>query len=193
MTRISLALLAAVFPAAASAQCPAGADLAAGIVFTGEHGEREVFTDLGDGMVTASYETGDGYSAKALLAHGVFLIELLDLVGTEGESRTSYEYPMEINEMEVPKPGGSWDVTVSVTDGQNNVFERQVYTYGAIETHGYGDCVYEVIPFTAEYSTAPDVVETYHYLPALGLSYLYGYVDPMGESIYPYTEIRALP
>ena len=193
MIRITLPLLAAVLPAALSAQCPTGDDLAGGIAFIGEHGEREVFTNLGDSMVSASYKTQDGYSTEALLAHGVFLVELLDLVGTEGETRTSYDFTIDINDMNLPEAGGSWDVTVSVTDGENNVFERQIYTYGAVEEHSYGDCAYAVIPFTAEYSTAPEVVETYHYLPALGLSYLYAYVDPTGEATYPYTTIEALP
>jgi len=193
MTRIFLALIAAVFPAALSAQCPTAADLATGIAFTGEHGEREVFTDLGNGMVSASYKAQDGYAAEALLAHGVFLIDLLDLVGTEGENRTSYEFPIDLDAMELPHASGNWDVTVSVTDGKNNVFERQIYTYAALEQHSYGGCTYDVIPVTAEYSTAPDVVETYHYLPALGLSYLYAYSDPTGEAVYPYTVIEALP
>ncbi|HCQ66206.1 MAG TPA: hypothetical protein DIU07_14120, partial [Rhodobacteraceae bacterium] len=182
-----------VLPGTLSAQCPTSDDLAAGIAFTGAQGEREVFTDLGDGMVTASYRTQDGFSAEALLAHGVFLVDLLDLVGTEEESRTSYEFPLALNDIQLPQAGETWDVLVSVSDGKNNVFERQVYTYGTVEEHRYGDCAYEVIPVTTEYSTAPDVVETYHYLPALGLSYLYAYVDPTGEATYPYTEIRALP
>ena len=197
MFRLSIAFCAASLaigvPTLLQADCPTVDNLAAGIAFTGDNGEREVFTDLGDGMVTSSYRTEDGYAAEALLAHGVFLIELLDLIGTEGESRTSYEFPMEINDMTLPEAGGVWDVTVSVTDGDSNVFERQLYTYGAVEEHRYGGCAYEVIPFTAEYSTAPDVVETYHYLPALGVSYLYAYVDPTGASTYPYSEIRALP
>lgn len=193
MIRIPIVLLAAALAGPVSAQCPTGEDLAGGIVFTGTHGDREVFTDLGDGMVGASYRTQDGYSAEALLAHGVFLIELLDLVGTDAETRTSYEFPMEIKDIRLPVPGEEWDVTVSVTDGKNNVFERQIYTYGATEEHRYGDCAYDVIPFSVEYSTVPDVVETYHYLPGLGLSYLYAYVDPTGEATYPYTEVRALP
>ncbi|MCB1358655.1 MAG: hypothetical protein KDK53_19910 [Maritimibacter sp.] len=187
-----LAALTAGLPGMALAQCPTADDLAGGIAFIGEHGEREVFTDLGDGMVTSSYRTQDGYSAEALLAHGVFLIELLDLVGTEGETRTSYEFPMDINDISIPMAGESWDVTVSVTDGENNVFERQIYTYGAVEEHRYGPCAYDVIPFRIEYSTAPDVVETYHYLPALGLSYLYAYVDPVSDATYPYSEVQAL-
>lgn len=193
MIRIPFALLAAMLPGTLSAQCPTGGDLAAGIAFTGAQGEREVFTDLGDGMVAASYRTHDGFAAEAILAHGVFLVELLDLVGTEAESRMSYEFPMAINDIQLPQAGESWEVMVSVSDGNNNVFERQVYTYSAVEEHRYGDCTYEVIPFTTEYSTAPEVVETYHYLPALGLSYLYAYVDPTGEATYPYTEIQALP
>lgn len=193
MLRIALPLVLGLLPGASSAQCPTGADLAGGIAFTGDYGEREVFTDLGDGMVTAAYDTGDGYASTALLARGVYLVELLDLIGTDAESRTSYDYPLTIDEMHMPEAGGSWDVTVSVSDGQNNVFERQTYTFGAVEEHSYGDCAYEVIPFTAEYSTAPEVVETYHYLPALGLSYLYSYVDPTGEATYPYTTVRALP
>lgn len=191
-TAVFAATLTAGLPGLLHADCPTGEDLASGIAFIGEHGEREVFTDLGDGMVTSSYRTADGYSAEALLAQGVYLIELLDLVGTEGESRTSYEFPMDVNDLQMPAPGETWDITVSVTDGSNNVFERQIYTYGAAEEHRYGGCSYEVIPFTTEYSTAPEVVETYHYLPALGLSYLYAYVDPTGESTYPYAEIEAL-
>ena len=193
MFRTPITLLALVLPAALHAQCPTNADLAGGIAFTGVHGEREVFTDVGDGLIASSYRTQDGFAAEAILAHGVYLVELLDLVGTEGESRTSYEYPMPIDEIEPPEAGGSWEVLVSVTDGKNNVFERQVYTYGALEVHRYGDCSYDVIPVTSEYSTAPDVVETYHYLPALGLSYLYANVDPNGEATYPYTAIQALP
>ena len=193
MFRISFTLLSALLPATLHAQCPTSDDLSTGIAFISTHGDREVFTALGDDMVGASYRTQEGYSSEALLAHGVFLIELLDLVGTEGEMRMSYKFPMEISEIRVPEADGSWEVLVAVSDGRNNVVERQVYTYGAPEEHRYGDCAYEVIPFTAEYSTAPDVVETYHYLPALGLSYLYGYVDPTGEATYPYTEIQALP
>lgn len=190
---LSLALVAMASPGLALADCPEAADLASGIAFIGAHDEREVFTAQGGDMVSSTYRTADGYASEALMAHGVFLIELLDLVGTEGESRTSYEFPMEINEIALPEAGGEWDVMVSVTDGENNVFEKQFYTYGARETHSYGDCAYEVIPFTAEYSTAADVVETYHYLPELGLSYLYGVLDPTGEATYPYLEVEALP
>lgn len=190
---LPLALLALTVPGLARAQCPVADDLAGGITFIGAHGEEEVFTAQGEDLVSATYRTQDGYASEALLAHGVFLIELLDLIGTEGESRTSYEFPLEINEIALPEPGGEWEVTVSVTDGENNVFERQIYTYGAREAHSYGDCAFDVIPFTAEYSTAPEVVETYHYLPALGLSYLYGYLDPTGEATYPYVDVRARP
>jgi len=193
MPRSPLLLLALILPSALHARCPTDADLAGGIAFIGEHGEREVFTGIGDGMVSSSYRVPDGYATEALLAHGVYLIELHDLVGTEGETRTNYEFPMDIKDIQLPEAEASWEVTVSATDGKHNVFEQQVYTFGAREQHRYGDCAYEVIPFTAEYSTAPDVVETYHYLPALGLSYLFRYVDPTGEATYPYTAIEALP
>ena len=192
MIRTPLVLIALLAPGALLADCPVRDDLAGGIVFTGPDGEREIFTGLGDGMVSSSYRYPDGYATEALLAHGVYLIELHDLVGTAGETRTNYDFPMEINDIPLPEASGSWDVMVSASDGKNNVFERQAYTFGAIEQHRYGDCAYEVIPFTAEYSTAPDVVETYHYLPALGLSYLYRYVSPVGEETYPYTAIETV-
>lgn len=192
MIRFPLVVAAALGPVALHAECPTADDLAGGIAFTGAHGEREVFKAIGDGMVTASYSTADGFASEALLARGVYLVELLDLIGTEAESRMSYEFPMDFNEVQMPEPEGDWDVTVSVSDGRNNVFERQIYTFGAVEEHSYGDCAYVVIPMTAEYSTAPDVVETYHYLPALGLSYLYAYDDPAGEATYPYSRIEAL-
>ncbi|PIE07048.1 MAG: hypothetical protein CSA74_09065 [Rhodobacterales bacterium] len=199
MTRSPLALalfgllLTAVFlPATAHADCPTRADLPGGIAFTGPEGEREEFADIGDGMVSASYRYPNGFRTEALLWQGVFLMELLDLVGTEGETRTSYTFPMDTAEIALPKPGGSWDVIVSVTDGRHSVSERQLYSYGDPEEHSYGECSYEVIPFTAEYSTVPDTVETYHYLPALGLSYLYTVVDPSGTQVYPYTRIEAL-
>lgn len=193
MLRPTLALLALTLSAPTLADCPTGNDLAGGIVFTGAAGEREIFTDRGDGMVSSSYRTPEGYATEALILHGVYLIEFTNLVGTEGETFTRYDFPVEAGEIEPPEPGGSWEVTVSATDGKNNVFERQVYTFGEVEQHSYGDCTYDVIPFTAEYSTAPDTVETYHYLPDLGLSYLYGQADPSGESIHPYTAIEALP
>ncbi len=192
MLRTTLFLLALGAPGALHANCPDGRDLAGGIVFTGPDGEREVFTGLGDGMVSASYRYPDGYATEALLAHGVFLIELHDRIGTEGESLTNYEFPMDIKDIQLPTAGWSWEVTVSATDGNNNVFERQVYTFGPVELQSYGACAYDVIPFTAEYSTAPDVVETYHYLPELGLSYLYAYLDPTGEAVYPYTMIEVV-
>lgn len=192
MLRSSVVLIALALPATLHAQCPTGDDLAGGIVFTGPDGEREVFTALGDGLVAASYRYPDGFATEAILAHGAYLIELLDLAGTAGETRTRYDYPMDVNDMTPPDAGGTWDVLVSVTDGRNSVVERQVYVFGALEEHRFGACAYDVIPFTAEYSTAPDVTETYHYLPALGLSYLYRYVDPTGASTYPYTEIAVL-
>lgn len=193
MLRTPLVLLALVLPNGLHAQCPTGDDLAGGIAFTGPDGEREVFTSLGDGMISSSYLYPDGYATEALLAHGVYLIELLTLAGTDGETRTQYEFPMDIKDIQPPEAGASWEVMVSATDGTNNVFERQVYTFGTVEQHLYGECAYQVIPFTAEYSTAPDSVQTYHYLPKLGLSYLFHSVDPIGEATYPYTEIEALP
>jgi len=192
MRHLSIVLLAVAAPAVLHAECPTGADLASGIAFTGLDGDREVFTDLGDGIVSASYLYPNGFRTEALLAQGAFLIELLDLVGSDGETRTKYSFPLEIKEIQPPEPGESWDVTVSVSDGDHNVFERQIYSFGSIEQHSYGGCTYDVIPFTAEYSTLPEVVETYHFLPALGLSYLYSYVDPVGEATYPYTKIEAL-
>lgn len=192
MLRTALVLFAFALPGNLQAQCPTGDDLAGGIAFTGPDGEREVFTALGDGLVAASYRYPDGYATEAVLAHGAYLVELLDLVGTDGETRTRYEFPMAISDIKLPEAGGTWDVLVAVSDGRNNVVERQVYVFGALEEHRFGDCAYDVIPYTAEYSTAPDVTETYHYLPALGLSYLYGYVDPTGTSTYPYTAIEAL-
>ncbi len=179
-------------PAGALADCPTRADLSGGIAFTGPEGEREEFTETGDGMVTAAYRYPNGFRTEALLWQGVFLMELLDLVGTAGETRTSYTFPVETAEIVLPEPGGSWDVIVSVTDGKHSVSERQIYSYGDPEEHSYGACSYEVIPFTAEYSTIPDTVETYHYLPALGLSYLYTVVRPTGTEVYPYTRIETL-
>lgn len=190
---LSTAMFITLLPFAAAGDCPVAADLDGGIAFTGAQGEREVFIRADDDTVTAAYTSGNGFASEALLAHGVFLIDFRDRIGTEYETRMSYEFPMAIKEMSLPRAGTDWDITVSVSDGDNNVFERQVYRYGALEEHRYGACAYEVIPFTAEYSTAPEVVETYHYLPALGLSYLFSYADPTGSTTYPYNEIRALP
>lgn len=188
----AMALTALLLPGAALAQCPTADDLAAGIRFTGEQGETEVFTALDDTLVRAAYRSPDGLESDAVLAHGLYLVELISQPGSAAENRSLYAYPVLAREMPMPQSGGSWEVDATVTVGEHSATEQQAYSFGVPERVSFGDCTYEVIPVEVTYSTMGDTVETYHYVPDLGLAYFAAVSSELGDHVYPYISIEAL-
>lgn len=187
------ALLALALPGAALAQCPTADDLARGILFTGENGETELFTAGNGDTVLARYRSPDGLESDAVLARGVYLTELVSQPGSEAENLSVYAYPLLAREMPLPEPGASFEVDAEVTVGSHSATEAQSYSFGSIEEVRFGDCAYEVIPVEVTYSTLQGTVETYHYVPALGITYFAAVSSAMGDHVYPYIRIEALP
>ena len=187
------ALLALALPAQALAQCPTADDLARGILFTGAEGETELFTS-GDGdTILARFRSPEGLESDAVLARGVYLMDLVSHPGAPEETRSLYAFPLLTRELPLPTPGGSFEIAAEVSVGDHAATELQSYSFGPAGEARYGDCAYEVIPVEITYSTLQGTVETYHYLPALGISYFAAVSSEMGDHTYPYIRIEALP
>ena len=172
---IPLLITLQVAAGTALAQCPTKADLSTGIRFTLASGETETFRASGDAVVESLFVAPDPQANRVLLAHGVYLLEYVDVENgvLQPDTRATYSYPMKAPDMPLPQPGGSWTVTAAVFDRGELRSENQVYAFGASSQITFQTCSYQMFPIEIAYPNDPDLSgDVLHYLPELGLSYL---------------------
>ncbi|CUH75331.1 hypothetical protein [Tropicibacter naphthalenivorans] len=171
----TLALLA-LLPGAALAQCPTAADLETGIRFQVDENDIEIFTNLTEDVVQSDFWAG-GEPMEGSVSQYSRTGYLLQFVSREGgeikpEWRTTYAFPYAPGDLPVLQPGDSfqWDVMMRNQDGlmkENHLFEVQ-----APVQRTYGNCTYEVIPYSVTYVDGSDKPnkDTMDYLPGLGVT-----------------------
>lgn len=193
--RFPLVALSLALASPALADCPVAADLAKGIRFTVDGTDTEEYRQSGPGVVESLYITADGTTSRSLLAQGVYLIELVDLVdGTpDQDTRTTYAFPGRAEDLAVPAPGQqvAYDLVMnSLGDLQP---ERQTYDFGQAAVINFGACEYRMIPVEIRYD--PDdsgTVDLLYYLPELGFSYYAGSENADGSDRYMYSNIEVI-
>ena len=188
------ALLLAATASAAAAQCPTVTDMAAGVQFETSAGEHETFRQTNPTLVEALLDFGAGDASRTLLAKGIYLLEVVDIHDgvPQGDTRTTFSYPVGHAEMPDPAPGGTWSVTAATLHDGRIDSEAQDYSFGAIDSRDYGGCSYAMMEITIRYPNEDDPLrrDVLHYLPDLGLSYLAEYHDKDGSDVYDYIKIE---
>ncbi len=205
MSRLPFALAVLTLPLPLwAAECPVSADLASkGIAFGAETGEVEEFRQRRPGLIESRYYLSPDRStySQVVLAQGLYVLELLEVEDgspTPG-ARSTYGFPVAPATLPVPDattPAGSgWTWTVAYNHSGDLGHETHVYTVQPSQQIAYGACRYQVIPVEVRYlpSDGPaEDIDTLHYLPALGLSYLARTTYSGGGDTYEYKSIRTL-
>lgn len=171
--------------AAQAADCPTKADLANGITFRTTDGNTEVHrAGNTPGLVTLQVRFADGDGSLIALRHGIYMLSVIPM--TKGKpdltAREDYAGP-EAEGWPVPKPSARW-----TTRGNGGA----TATSGAAHKITIGDCTYEGFEVALDFTDEEDYVETYTYLPALGLALLIQTKDKSGTDDIGYTHIGKL-
>jgi hypothetical protein len=182
-------------PGTGAIACPVADDLNKGIRFTVDGVDTEVYRRTGPSMVEAIYKTEDGTETRSLLARGIYLVELVDLLDgvPDPDTRTTYAFPQRADALVDPAQGQSVTYDIAINYGGDFESERQIYQFGQAFTINYGACEYEVIEIEIRYE--PDdsgTVDLLHYFPALGFSYYAGSDYPDGSDRYAYSNIEVI-
>lgn len=182
--------------------CPVAADLTTGgIAFDVNGIDIEIFRQKRPGLIESfyAYEGDPGNGTRAMLAQGLYVLELVDLENGDitPDSRGVYSFPVAPSQLPLPdlqtSPGTEWTFTVAHNFSGDLGSETQVYTVMPKEEKSYGDCAYPMIPIQMRYTTdTGEEIEMLHFLPDLGISYLASVAYDGGEDIYDYQTIRAL-
>ncbi|GGF48385.1 MULTISPECIES: hypothetical protein [Mameliella] len=175
--------------------CPVGSDIDKGIRFTVDDVDTEEYRRIGPGMIEAVYSASDGLVTRNLLAQGVYLVELVDLVEgvPDQDTRVTYAFPGRAEELAVPEPGGQVTYDVAINNLGDLDKERQIYDFGPLSKINFGACEYDLIPIEIRYE--PDdsgTVDLLYYLPAFGFSYYAGSDYTDGSDRYNYSDIEVI-
>ncbi|SLN40619.1 hypothetical protein [Pseudooctadecabacter jejudonensis] len=176
----TLTLLATLAATPAWATCPTGADLATGITFTSDAGDRDTFTSIGNGVVQIDGVATDGFTYRTLLGQGVHVLQLSDTENGQpiSDSVVSTSYPMAARDLPIPTAQSRWDVD-TIINGYGDIYaEAQSQTWGQPITFRVGDCAFDALPGKIRYeSDGFTVNEEVIYLPELSMSLLISYED----------------
>ncbi|WP_296420313.1 hypothetical protein [Pseudooctadecabacter sp.] len=162
------------------ADCPTGADLESGIVFTTDTGETDTYTSRPNGIVQIDALSPENVTYRTLLGKGIHVLQLSDLENGQvlSDSIVSTSYPMAAAELPVPEPGTRWRVDTMINAYGDIYPETQTQTYGQMTAYTVGDCTFDAIPAKFRYeSDGFTINEDIIYLPDLGLSLLVAYED----------------
>jgi len=207
MLRLPALLTALILPLPLwAADCPTRGDLSSGgIAFGVDDSDTEIFHQKRPGLIESlyAYEGDTQNASRAMLAQGLFVLELVELENGDPvpDLRSTYGFPVAGAELPVPQadmPAGTgWTFTVAYNHAGDLGTETQIYTLQPGFEKRYGDCSYEVIPIELRYLTGAGEGpgadrDELHYLPALGLSYLARSTFDGSEDIYNYHSIRTL-
>ncbi|MEY1554992.1 hypothetical protein AB3Y40_05105 [Yoonia sp. R2331] len=176
--------------------CPVAEDLATGIRVTAADGTVDVYRDLGDGTVAQEIDFGDGSVAKNVLARGVYVLRLAvedgGVLDLDSVMQTTYDRNPAA--MVPPTPGMQDKLRTTITDTSGSYKELQSHNWGESTEVRIGECTYEGIVGDVRYdSDEGAIVETVHYLPALGLGLLMAYTyDDEPTETYDLIRIEAV-
>jgi hypothetical protein len=193
--RYLFAITLACAPLAALAQCPTAADLETGIRFSVDQDATETFRTVRPGVVEAIFSYEDGFASRNLLAKGVYLLEVVDIVDGVPDmgTRTTFAFPRNAEDMPLPETGAPLQFDVVVNDAGAFNRESQDYVVGSRTQVTIGTCTYDMLPIDVSFDPSPDnTVERLHYLPALGIAYLAASTYDGGRDDYDYNAIEAL-
>jgi hypothetical protein len=183
-------------PGALALACPVAGDLDKGIRFAVDGVDSEVYRRVGPAMVEAIYyPEGDGTPSRTLLAQGIYLVELSDLVdgAPDPSTRSTYAFPGRAEDLMLPAPGQSVTYDIAISSGGDLSQERQIYDFGQPFTINFGACEYEMYPIEIAYQ--PDdsgTVDLLYYMPALKISIYVGSDYADGSDRYVYSNIEVV-
>lgn len=182
-------------PAVAVAACPTHADLENGIRFSGPN-DSEVHTRAPRGMVvTLTDPDADGFSYRAMMVHGVHVVQLSEFDGGSVMlgSTWRFGYPGGIEALPVPTPGGTWESDVAALNNFSFDIETISHVWGAEIDYVLSGCTLRGVPVRVTYdSEGFQSVEDYVYLPEVGTALLLRYSDPDGANTYTFDAFEVL-
>lgn len=187
--RLFLALTLLAGPALAD--CPRPSDMAGnGVRFSASTGDVETFVRYVDGSVESTVESETKPTVRAVLAKGMYLTRIFDLVDGKAENETRYSYPTALDNLPEPFPDGALTLTVEGFDGTDRFKSTETYTFGPASVLTIGTCAFAMIPVALSYGQEREI---YHYLPEYGLSYLAESIAPDGaKTDYRYDTVMGL-
>lgn len=179
------------------AACPTIDDMKSGVRFDLASGEYETLRLVNDTLVESIFHFDGGGALRNLLAHGLYLVEVVDLENDTPvpSTRSVYTYPVEPNFMPMPSVGGSWSTGAALLTSNGIEYETQIYKYGDWAETSFGACTYKSMPITIDYvfegefSGDRDII---NWLPELGFGYLAGSIEGEDRTDYTYISIQKL-
>lgn len=168
--KLLLPLLLLAAPAVAD--CPVPADMEGnGLRFSAQTGDVETFTRSADGLTHSTVQSAAKPTVRAVLAKGLYLTRIYDLVDGASANEVSYTYPTALDNLPEPFAQGALTVTVEGRDPQGTFKSTETYTFGEASVLTIGTCAFAMIPVKLTYA-GTDAYDLFHYLPEYGLSYL---------------------
>jgi hypothetical protein len=165
-------LLFSLLATPALAECPRPSDMdGKGVRFSSETGDVETFTRDADGTVHSTVEGETPPVVRAVLAKGLYLTRIFDLVDGQAENDVRYIYPTPLENLPEPFPQGALTLTVEGEDGDGTFESTETYSFGPASVLTIGDCSFAMIPVELTYAGTGER-DIFHYLPEYGLSYL---------------------
>lgn len=173
------------------ADCPNGTDLKTGIRVVYEpETEFEVFQSLNPHLVQSDLTSEDGSVWRAILVHGTYMIsneELRNGAPVVG-ARETYTYPVKPDQMPVPKPGTSWDVTISESTSNGLSKRRLDYRYEDMQQTTIGGSTYDMIEVSVPFE--PGMRSVLNYFPELGFAIVAGNIQGGTRTDWPVHSIE---
>ena len=181
--------------APALADCPNAGDLGKGIRFTVDAVDTDAYRQIRPGVIESVFTAEDGYVNRSLLAQGIYLIELVDLVdgAPDPQTRITYAFPRKADDLDLPEPGGQVVYDLVINNLGDVTSEKQTYDFGLEAVINFGACEYRMIPIEIRYDPDPSAgVDLLYYLPELGFSYFAGSDYEDGSDRYLYSNIEVI-
>lgn len=157
----------------ALAACPTSADLKAGVAFTLSDGSREVFRRLDNSKIEAIWADGSGVAVRNVLAKGLYLIDVGDLVNgkVQSDGRSVTTFPVSAARLPDVTPGTKWTVEVVAKEDGATITSNEEYTFGKGKRFEIGGCAYTGVPVRLTYLDLPrGNFDEYMWLEELGMS-----------------------
>ncbi len=197
MARFSLLISCLLLGASpALAQCPTAADLRSGVSFTLADGSTEVFRRIGPDKIEAIFADRLGGTTRNVLAKGIYLVDVGDLVGGKLDpvTRSVTTFPVSDANLPDPTPGTRWNVEVIAKEAVGTIRSKEEYVFGSKSTFAIGSCTYSAVPITLTYLDLPrGNFDEYIWLDELGLSVVVKESYGVGDvDNYRYTRVEAV-
>jgi hypothetical protein len=167
----------------ALAACPAASDLGNGIVLRTAGGNTELHRRAAEDMIRITVRFPDGDGSVLDMKHGIYMTRIVDIAQGVVKLGTAENLmsPRAMRQWPRPQRSASW--TNTARDGG-----------GAARSGGgkrvrIGGCGYTGFDVALRYADDPAYVETYTYLPELGIALLVASDDGQTRESYRYVSI----